>query len=85
MGGLAIIGGLLRAVAMPLIDLFGKALAVWSAYRAGKREGRAEQAVADLQETAKTVRKANEGRASVGSSDRDVDELLKPPSTRGRK
>ena len=60
MGGLAILGGLLKAVAMPLIDLFGKALAVWSAYRAGKREGEMKSDLRHATKGAETQRRMND-------------------------
>ena len=81
---LAIIGQLFGAIAAPLLKAIGQAVAIWSAYRTGRQQGRSEQAVADLKETATTVRKANEGRSRVGTSDDDVDRLLRPPGARGR-
>lgn len=81
----SIIASVVGAVIGPLVSLFGKALAVFGAYRAGRSQGRLEQAVADLQETATTVRKANEGRAAVGSESSDTERMLESPATRGRK
>jgi len=77
---LGLAGELFKALIGPLMG----ALEKWGIYQAGRKQGRAEQAVADLKETATTVRKANEGRSRVGTSDDDVDRLLRPPGARGR-
>ncbi len=80
MGAIAsLVAGILGKLIAPLFDL----LKTWGVYRAGQKQGRAEQSVADLQETARTVRTANEARANVGTSDADLDRLLKPPGPGG--
>ena len=82
MGAIAsLVAGILGKLIAPLFDL----LKTWGVYRAGQKQGRAEQSVADLQETARTVRTANEARANVGTELGDTERMLEPPATRGRK
>ena len=82
MGAIAsLVAGILGKLIAPLFDL----LKTWGVYRAGQKQGRAEQSVADLTETARTVRTANEARANVGGDDAAVDSMLQSPATRGRK
>ena len=57
---LAIIGQLFGAIAAPLLKAIGQAVAIWSAYRTGKREGVLQEDLRQAQVGQATQKRMND-------------------------